>query len=63
MRVKGLLTISLLVALLLLASCAFFQAPILTIGLTPTAGAVNAIVSIAGAGFGATQGTSVVTFD
>jgi len=63
MRVKGLLTAGLLLVVLLLSSCALFQPPVLTVGLAPAAGAVNAIVSIAGAGFGATQGTSVVTFD
>ena len=63
MRAKGLSTVGLLMAMLLLWSCALFQPPILTIGLMPTAGAVNAIVAIAGAGFGSTQGVSVVTFD
>jgi len=47
---------------LLLSGCALVQPPILTIGLTPAAGAVNTVVTITGSGFGATQGTSVVTF-
>lgn len=63
MRVKGLFTVGLLITTLLLCSCALFQPPIPTIGLAPAVGAVNAIIAIAGTGFGATQGTSVVTFD
>ena len=55
----------LLTLLLALSSCVWFQQPIATITLTlaPQASAVNTLISITGTGFGATQGTSVVTFD
>jgi Tol biopolymer transport system component len=63
MRAKGLVSAGLLTGALLLASCTWFQPPVLPVGLAPTAGAVNTIVTVTGTGFGATQGTSVVTFD
>jgi len=65
MRAKGLALVGLLTLLLALSSCVWFQQPIATITLTlaPLAGAVNTLVSLTGTGFGATQGTSVVTFD
>jgi len=46
-----------------ISSCTWFQIPIATVTLSPVAGAVNAVVAIVSTGFGATQGTSVVTFD
>ena len=63
MRAKGLLVMLLLLVPLLLSSCALFTPPILTVALAPIAGAVNTLVALTGAGFGDTQGTSVVTFD
>lgn len=65
MRAKGLALVGLLTLLLALSSCMWFQQPIatITLTLTPLAGAVNTLVSVTGNGFGATQGTSVVTFD
>ena len=53
----------LLAFLLALSSCVWFQLPIASITLAPLAGAVNALISLTGTGFGATQATSVVTFD
>lgn len=53
----------LLVLGLMVSSCTWFQIPTATVTLSPASGAVNAVVVIAGTGFGATQGTSVVTFD
>lgn len=53
----------LLAFLLALSSCVWFQPPITPITLAPLVGAVNTLVTIMGAGFGTTQGTSVVTFD
>lgn len=52
----------LLAFLLTLSSCVWFQQPIASITFAPLAGAVNTLVEIMGAGFGASQGTSVVTF-
>ncbi len=53
----------LLTLLLALSSCVWFQPPITPIALAPLAGTVSTLVAVMGAGFGATQGTSVVTFD
>lgn len=63
MRAKGLKAAGLLTLLLALSSCVWFQQPTLSIALTPAAGAVNTVVAITGTGFGASQGTSVVTLD
>ena len=63
MRAQGFVVSLLLLISVTMSSCVFFEAPDLTIALVPTAGAVNTWVVISGAGFGDTQGTSVVTFD
>jgi len=63
MRHKGLGVGLLLLIGLVLSSCTPIVPPIMTITLAPTAGAVNTLVVLTGVGFGATQGTSVVTFD
>ena len=66
MRARGLRLVGLVTLLLALSSCVWFQqpiAPIAPIALAPLASAVNTLVTITGTGFGATQGTSVVTFD
>ena len=62
MRAKGLLVSLSLLVTLLLASCTTVT-PVLTVTLAPIEGAVNTWVEITGAGFGDTQGTSVVTVD
>lgn len=51
-----------MVILLLLATRAVAAAPSIT-GLTPTSGAVGASVTIAGSGFGSSQGSSTVKFN
>ena len=63
MRAKGLVLAGLLALLLALSSCVWFQEQITAITLSPLASSVNTLVAILGTGFGATQGTSVVTFD
>lgn len=63
MRAKVPALVGLLALLLALSSCVWFQEPIVTITFAPLAGAVNTLVTLTGTGFGATQGTSVVTFD
>ncbi len=64
MRARGLALVGLLTLLLALSSCVWFQQPpIPTIAFAPLAGAVNTLIEIMGVGFGATQGTNVVTFD
>jgi len=63
MRAKCLALTGLLALLLTLSSCLWFQQPIPTITLAPLTGAVHTLVSLTGIGFGATQGTSVVTFN
>jgi Tol biopolymer transport system component len=63
MKVKILLPTLLLAVVLVLTSCFWVQTPVVTVTLSPVAGAVTTPVTITGSGFGAVQGTSVVTFD
>jgi len=63
MKLRFSALVGFLALLLALSSCVWFQQPIPAITFAPLAGAVHTLVEVMGVGFGASQGTNVVTFD